>query len=171
MPSVAIPARSEASETTTLWPIAATGSLPVCLRLMVNLLHDDGTVMEPTSNCMASSPSIVVLQLLTTAAGLASPVAVVASAGGTAESGPVAPVAGVAGVVASDVAAGGAAEAGACAGSAAGGACWSAAGGERSPQAASASAQAIPRVVIFAFIRRSPGDWPDDFPAANHRAG
>jgi hypothetical protein len=53
-----------------LWPIAATGIVPVCFKVMVKLVHEAGTVMEPTLNCIASLPSISVLQSLTTAAGL-----------------------------------------------------------------------------------------------------
>src|SRR5690606_953157 len=70
MPSVAMPERSEASAMTTLWPIVFTGSAPVCLRVMVNSLHADGTVIEPTLNCIASLPSMVVLQFCTVASGL-----------------------------------------------------------------------------------------------------
>src|SRR5690606_12885116 len=94
MPSVAMPERSEAADTTTLWPMVFTGRVPVCLRVMVNSLHEDGTVIEPTLNCIASLPSMVVLQFSTVASGL--PLALAwPSAGLGAGSGPVAaPVAG-----------------------------------------------------------------------------
>src|SRR5690606_17269776 len=95
MPSAAMAARSEASEITTLWPIAATGSWPVWRRVMVNSVHEEGTVIEPTLWRIASSPSIVVAQLLTTASPAAS--AGAAAADGSAEAaGSVAPAASVA---------------------------------------------------------------------------
>src|SRR5690606_20154699 len=146
MPSAATPARSEAWEITTLWPIAATGSLPTCLRLMVNSLQEAGTVIEPTSNCIASLPSMVVLQLLTTASGLPSAGAAPASAAG-------AVLASGAGVVAgAGVWAAGAAGSVTGAGVLAGASGAEAGGGDLSPHAASASAQARLRPGIFKFM-------------------
>ena len=46
MPSPAIASQSEASESTTLWPMTATGICPVCFRVMVISLHEDGTGSE-----------------------------------------------------------------------------------------------------------------------------
>src|SRR5690606_18579911 len=46
---------------------------------MVNSLHEDGTVIEPTLNCMASLPSMTVLQLSIVAAGLSLPAGVPAA--------------------------------------------------------------------------------------------
>src|SRR6476661_5241729 len=74
MPSASTPCMSDSLLITTSWPIAATGIVPACLRLTVNLAHDAGTVIEPTLNCIASLPSMVVAQSLTTAAGLSLPV-------------------------------------------------------------------------------------------------
>src|SRR6185312_3379520 len=55
---------------TTSWPIDATGRLPVCFSVILKWEHEEGTVMDPTLYCIASVPSISVLQLVTTAAGL-----------------------------------------------------------------------------------------------------
>src|SRR5690606_35763629 len=67
MPSAAIPAMSASFETTTLWPIAVIGMVPTCLRLMVNWVQLEGTVIESTLYCIASLPSMVVVQSATTA--------------------------------------------------------------------------------------------------------
>src|SRR5690554_4499732 len=134
--------------------MAATGSWPVCLRLIVNSLHDAGTVIEPTSNCMASLPSMVVLQLLTTASGLPPAAAVSApAAGGVLASGAgVAAGAGISAAGAAGSVTGAGVVAGAS-GAAEGGADWS-------PQAASASAHAKPRPVVFMFMADLLCRWP-----------
>src|SRR5690606_417358 len=146
-------ARSEASDTTTLWPIAATGSLPTCLRLMVNSLHDEGTVIESTLNWIASLPSMVVLQFSTTASF---PPPAAAAAGLAAAS---APVAGAVPATGSGVAAGVVVGAGSAAGAVvAAGVCVSGAGGGESAHADSASAQLMQRLVSFRFIAFSRDD-------------
>src|SRR5690606_28093345 len=138
-------ARSEASDTTTLWPIAATGSLPTCLRLMVNSLHDEGTVIESTLNWIASLPSMVVLQFSTTAS-FPPPAAS-------------APVAGAVPATGSGVATGVVVGAGSAAGAVvAAGVCVSGAGGGESAHADSASAQLMQRLVSFRFIAFSRDD-------------
>src|SRR5690606_743937 len=110
--------------------MAAAGILPGWLRVIVKSVHEAGTVMELTLNCIASLPSITVAQSLTTAALLStagaagaefSVVVGVVSLAGAAS-------AGIAGVVGVAGAAGSACVAGAC-------------GGDLSPQADSASAQ------------------------------
>src|SRR6185437_1233234 len=55
---------------TTSWPIDATGSLPVCFKVILKLVQDAGTVIDPTLYCIASLASISVPQLVTVAAGL-----------------------------------------------------------------------------------------------------
>src|SRR6476659_5863789 len=97
MPSAVTPCASDALAITTLWPMAVAAIVPVCLRVMVNFLHEAGTVIEPTLYCIASVPSIVVAQSLTVAAGFSPPVA--AAAGAAVD---------VAAGTAADVAAGGA---------------------------------------------------------------
>ncbi|WIG55490.1 MAG: hypothetical protein OJF61_001276 [Rhodanobacteraceae bacterium] len=81
---------------TTSWPIEATGNLPVCFKVILKLVQDEGTVIEPTLYCIASLASISVLQLLTVAAGLllAAMAPVEAAAGAAAEPAAVAAVAG-----------------------------------------------------------------------------
>src|SRR4249919_2457094 len=88
MPSVVIPVMSASLPMTTLWPIAATGILPACLRVIFNSLQDAGTVIELTSYCIASFPVISVAQPATTA-GMSLPAtagAVAGSAGAAADS-------------------------------------------------------------------------------------
>src|SRR5690606_28172923 len=48
LPTEAPAAGSEAYVITELWAIAATGSWPVWRRVMVNSVHEEGTVIEPT---------------------------------------------------------------------------------------------------------------------------
>src|SRR6478672_3983918 len=146
MPSAATPAMSEAFAITTLWPMAVMAIVPLCLRLMVNLLHDAGTVIEPTSYCIASVPSMVVAQSLTTAAGfsvaMAAGAAVVAADGIVVVAGDGIAVVAGAGMAVVVAGAGMAAVVGA-----AGLAVSSA--GSCFPQAASASAQAaVTRVIL-----------------------
>src|SRR6476659_1275361 len=85
MPSVVTPAMSVSLLMTTLWPIAITGILPACLRVILNSLQDAGTVIELTSYCIASVPAISVAQPATTAA-FSLPGAAVAGAGMDADS-------------------------------------------------------------------------------------
>src|SRR5690554_3813578 len=63
MPSATTPAMSAAVVITTLWPIAATGSLPTWRIVMVNSLHDAGTVISFTLYWIASLLSISTAQL------------------------------------------------------------------------------------------------------------
>src|SRR5690606_19561441 len=70
MPSAATACMSASAVTTTLWPMAATGILPVWLSVILNSVHEAGMVIEPTLYCIASLPSITVAQSVTTAAGL-----------------------------------------------------------------------------------------------------
>src|SRR6185437_5412472 len=83
---------------TTSWPIEATGNLPVCLRVILKLLQDDGTVIEPTLYCIASLASISVAQLFTVAAGLPFPAMAPGADAGAAPGVPP-----VAGAVAADI--------------------------------------------------------------------
>src|SRR6476661_6753681 len=146
MPSAATPAMSEAFAITTLWPMAVMAIVPLCLRLMVNLLHDAGTAIEPTLYCIASVPSMVVAQSLTTAAGFS-----VAMAPGAA-------------VVAADGIAVVAAGAGAAAVAGAAGLAVSSAG-SCLPQAARDSTQAAARRVILKVMGKgSFGGGADDSP-------
>src|SRR5574337_1554402 len=141
MPSASTAFRSDALVITTSCPIAVTGSLPVCLRVILKSLHEAGTTMDDTLYCIASLPSISVAQSVPTAVGLP-------SVAGAAAGGAVGVVAGVE-----------AAGAGACIGAdaVADGAAPGAAGDdELSLQAASASAQARARTVILMFIVISP---------------
>src|SRR4249919_3381415 len=147
MPSADTACWSAVLAITTLWPIAATGILPACFRLMVKLPHEAGTAMEPTLYCIASLPSIVVAQLVTTAAGLLS----VAGAGVAASVAAGGVSAGV-GVGASVVAGG--VSAGAGSGVVAGGVAVSAAGGGDLPQADKASTQAMVSRTGRVFMRR-----------------
>ena len=63
MPSRATPARSAVFDTTTLWPIAAAGSLPVCVSSRVMVAQLAETVASFRSNFMASSPFRLTVQL------------------------------------------------------------------------------------------------------------
>src|SRR4249919_1191998 len=145
MPSADTACWSAVLAITTLWPIAATGILPACFRLMVKLPHEAGTAMEPTLYCIASLPSIVVPQLATTAAGLLSVVA--AGMGASVAAGGVSAV-GVGAVVAGGV------SAGAGSGVVAGAVAVSLAGGGDLPQADKASAQAMVRRTGLVFMRQ-----------------
>ena len=150
-----MPCRSEALLTTMLWPITFTSIWPVCFSVMLNSLHDAGTTMEPTSNCMRSLPSIVVAQSATTAAGLPSAAGagagVVASAGvGAAGSG--------AGAALSGAVASGADAASAVASEA------------RSPQADRARAQHAASRVVLKCIGGSPGKIGANDPPWGRRA-
>src|SRR5690348_12712126 len=61
MPSAITPDSSAACASTQLWPIEATGSLPVCFSVTLKLLQVLGTVMDLTLYCIASLASTVVL--------------------------------------------------------------------------------------------------------------
>src|SRR4249919_1517208 len=146
MPSADTACWSAVLAITTLWPIAATGILPACFRLMVKLPHEAGTAMEPTLYCIASLPSIVVPQLATTAAGLLSVVA--AGVGASVAAGGVSAGVGVGAVVAGGV------SAGAGSGVVAGAVAVSLAGGGDLPQADKASTQAMVSWTVRVFMRR-----------------
>src|SRR5690606_28700236 len=121
--------------------MAAAGILPGWLRVIVKSVHEAGTVMELTLNCIASLPSITVAQSLTTAALLSaagaagaefSVAAGVVSLAGAAS-------AGIAGAIGVAGAAGAVGVAGAC-------------GGGFSPPADSRSAQAAVSRASFMFM-------------------
>ena len=59
MPSEITPASSLPCDSTQLWPIAVTGSLPVCFRVTLNDLQVLGTVIVLVLNCIASLASTV----------------------------------------------------------------------------------------------------------------
>src|SRR5690606_15342878 len=61
--SLATAATSGVAATTMLWPIAATGSLPVCSSSKLMLLQAAETVMLFWSNCMLSPPLSLTVQL------------------------------------------------------------------------------------------------------------
>src|SRR5690606_21761589 len=73
---------SEDAVTTTLWPIAASGSWPVWVRLMVNSLQVDGTLIDDRLNFIMSLPSMATAQPEPAAAAPASAVASVALSAG-----------------------------------------------------------------------------------------
>ncbi|GAA0253133.1 hypothetical protein GCM10009126_18000 [Rhodanobacter caeni] len=55
---------------TTSCPIAATGSLPVCFKVILKSVHEAGTTIDEMLYCMASVPSNSVEQFVTWAVGL-----------------------------------------------------------------------------------------------------
>src|SRR5699024_7567393 len=137
------------------------GNWPTCSRLMVKSLHEAGTVIESTLNCIASLPSMVVLQSSTTAASPAvTGASVAASTPASAPAGSAGAMSSntggwsVAGAVVPGVVPAGAVSTGAVAGGVVAGVVVSCAGGGASlpPQAASTSAHEALSMVSLRFI-------------------
>src|SRR6185312_4657794 len=70
MPSASTACMSDCLVMTTSCPIAVTGIVPVCLRVILKSVQDDGTTIDDTLYCIASLPSISVAQSVTTAVPL-----------------------------------------------------------------------------------------------------
>ena len=138
---------------TTSCPIAATGSLPVCFRVILKSVHEAGTTIDEMLYCIASVPSNSVEQSVTCAVGL--PFAAAAGVAGAGDA---------AGVIAC-IESCGAASVGAGAGVAAVGAASGASAGCLSLHAASANAQAAARMPSLVLIIVS-SPWPK----RHHRA-